>query len=199
MEKLLQTPRLLLRPVTPEDYQAVFRWCGDPKVNRFMSYPLYRDPQQVRAWLESRLTDSPDEFDYGFVLKQTGELVGEGGMYYHPEEDLWHIGYNLRADLWGRGLTTEAMRAIMDYVFSVREVRVVEAFHAVDNPASGAVMRKLGLRFVRDSQYTKQDGSETFPAKTYRLERAISRPYGGDWDAVPDDSRKSDSSNPKIR
>ena len=68
-------------------------------------------------------------------------MIGEGGMFYHPEEGLWHIGYNLRSDLWGRGLTTEA------------------------------VMRKLGLTFDRDSQYSKLDGSETFPAKTYRWER----------------------------
>ena len=47
---------------------------------------------------------------------------------------------------------------------------VIEACHAVDNPASGAVMRKLGLSFVRDSQYAKQDGSEIFSAKTYRWE-----------------------------
>ena len=164
----LETARLLLRPVTPEDYQAVFRWCGDPKVNRFMIYPLYRSAEEVRAWLESRSTDTPDEFDYGFVLKETGELIGEGGMFYHPEEDLWHIGYNLRADCWGRGLTTEAMGKIIDYARSVRQVRVIEACHAVDNPASGKVMEKLGLRCVGDTQYSKQDGSETFLAKTYR-------------------------------
>lgn len=166
----LETVRMILRPVTPEDYQAVFRWCADPAVNRFMIYSLYHSPQEVLAWLESRPADSPDEFDYGFVLKETGELVGEGGMYYHPKEGIWHIGYNLRSDQWGRGLTTEAMRAIIDYVRTVREVRVIEACHAVSNPASGAVMRKLGLSFDRDSQYSKQDGSETFPAKTYRWE-----------------------------
>ncbi|MCI5485427.1 MAG: GNAT family N-acetyltransferase [Clostridiales bacterium] len=167
----LETSRLLLRPVTPEDYQAVFRWCGDPKVNKYMIYPLYKSAEAVRAWLESKPVASPDEFDYGFVLKETGELIGEGGMFYHPEEGLWHIGYNLRSDLWGRGLTTEAMRAIIDYVCTAREVRVIEACHAVDNPASGAVIRKLGLTFDRDSQYSKLDGSETFPAKTYRWER----------------------------
>lgn len=166
----LETPRLLLRPVTPEDAEAVFRWCGDPKVNRFMMYMLYQSVQEVRDWLETRITDSPDEFCYGFVLKETGELIGEGGMFYHPEEALWHIGYNLRADQWGRGLTTEGMRAIMDHVRSLRPVRVIEACHAVANPASGAVLRKLGLIYVRDSHYEKSDGSEVFPAKTYRWE-----------------------------
>ena len=41
----LETARLLLRPVTPEDDRAVFRWCGDPKVNKFMISPLYHNPQ----------------------------------------------------------------------------------------------------------------------------------------------------------
>ena len=50
----LETARLLLRPVTPEDYQAVFRWCGDPKVNKFMIYPLYHSAGEVRTWLESK-------------------------------------------------------------------------------------------------------------------------------------------------
>ena len=81
----LETSRLLLRPVTPEVYQGVFRWCGDPKVNKYMIYPLYKSAEAVRAWLESKPVASPDEFDYGFVPKETGELIGEGGMFYHPE------------------------------------------------------------------------------------------------------------------
>ena len=166
----LETARLLLRPVTPEDDRAVFRWCGDPKVNKFMIYPLYHNPQEVRAWLESKSVDAPDGFDYGFVLKETGELIGEGGMFYNAEEDLWHIGYNLCSDLWGRGLTTEAMGAIINYVRSVRQVRVIEACHAVNNPASGRVMEKLGFHCVGDTRYHKQDGSETFQAKAYRWE-----------------------------
>ena len=169
----LETSRLLLRPVTPEDYQAVFRWCGDPKVNKYMIYPLYKSAEAVRAWLESKPIDSPDEYDYGFVLKETGELIGEGGLFCNPEEGLWHIGYNLRSDLWGGGLTTEGMRSIIDYVCTVREVRGIEACDAVANPASGAVLRKLGLTYVRDGQYEKSDGSEVFPAKTYRWEAEV--------------------------
>lgn len=45
----LETVRMILRPVTPEDYHAVFRWCADPKVNRYMIYCLYHSPQEVRA------------------------------------------------------------------------------------------------------------------------------------------------------
>lgn len=168
--KQLETERLILRVLTPEDYEDAFKWCGDPNVNKFMIYPLYTNALDVKVWLESLNPDDPHAYDYGFVLKETGELIGSGGMYYHPEKDVWTFGYNLRYDMWNKGITTEAIKAIIDYVCSQCEVKVIEAEHAVDNPASGRVMEKLGLQFVRFGEYKKFDGSETFRSKVYRIE-----------------------------
>ena len=133
-----------------------------------MIYPLYKSADEVKKWLTTR---EHSDFDYGFVLKETGELIGCGGIYYSDREKSWHIGYNLRYDMWGKGLTTEAMHKIVDFACSEREIHVIEAMHAKDNPASGRVMEKLGLKYVCDTEYEKEDGSERFPAKLYRLER----------------------------
>ena len=103
MRFTLETERLILRDLTPEDYQAAFLWCGDPDVARYMVYPVYTKAEDVRTWLESRDLDDPDEFDAGIVLRSTGELIGSGGLYYKAEDDLWTIGYNLRKDQWGNG------------------------------------------------------------------------------------------------
>lgn len=172
MQTNLETARLILRRLTPDDAAAAFKWCGDPRVNRFMMYPLYQNQEDVRAWLETLAAEGPDHYTYGFILKETGEPIGSGGMYNHPEEDVWHIGYNLRFDMWNKGLTTEGMRAILDTVCAEREVRVIEAEHAAANPASGRVMQKLGLQFSRTGSYAKLDGSEVFPSRIYRIERA---------------------------
>lgn len=168
--KQLETKRLILRNLIPDDYMEAFKWCGDPRVNKYMIYPLYKNADDVKAWIETLKPDNPNTYDYGFVLKETGELIGSGGMYYHPEMDVWSVGYNLRYDMWNRGFTTEAIRAIIDYVCSKCEVKAIEAEHAIDNPASGRVMEKLGLKFARYGEYKKMDGSETFAAKIYRLE-----------------------------
>ena len=69
----LETERLILRSLTPEDYQAAFLWCGDPDVARYMVYPVYTKAEDVRTWLESLNPDDPDDFDAGIVLKSTGE------------------------------------------------------------------------------------------------------------------------------
>lgn len=164
----LETERLILRDLTPEDYQAAFLWCGDPDVARYMIYPVYTRAEDVRTWLESRNPDDPDKYDAGFVLKETGELIGSGGMFYDPENDLWTIGYNIRKDQWGNGYVPEAIRAILEYVRTRRNVRGIQGEFAAENHKSRRVMEKLGMTYAGDTEYSKLDGSVTFPAKLYR-------------------------------
>ena len=86
MRVTVETQRMILRPFVPEDYEEAFKWCGDPKVNTYMIYPLYTKAEDVRTWLESRNLDDPDNYDLGFELKETGELIGSGGLVYDPEK-----------------------------------------------------------------------------------------------------------------
>ncbi len=168
MRFTLETERLILRDLTPEDYQAAFLWCGDPDVARYMVYPVYTKAEDVRTWLESRNLDDPDEFDAGIVLKSTGELIGSGGLFYKPEDDLWTIGYNLRKDQWGNGYAVEVIRNILDYVRTLRDVRGIQGTFADENYRSRRVMEKLGMTFVEDVILTKLDGSDSYPGKRYR-------------------------------
>ena len=65
MRVRIETERLILRPFVPEDYEAAFKWCGDPDVNEYMIYPLYKSAEDVKTWLESRNLDEPDNYDLG--------------------------------------------------------------------------------------------------------------------------------------
>ena len=65
----LESERLILRPLTLDDYQAVFKWTGDPRVNKYMIYPLYKNVEEGKAWLET-LYEDEKKLDYGFVLNQ---------------------------------------------------------------------------------------------------------------------------------
>ncbi len=168
MRVYIETERLLLRPLTPDDAEAVFRWGGDPAVNEYMIYPLYHRAEDVRRWLEGRDPDNPDSYDEGITLRDTGELIGSGGLVFHPERGAWEIGYNLRADCWGRGYTGEMLRALMDHIRASRPLEAIDGIFAAANRKSRRVMEKLGMTFVRDTEYTKLDGSRTYPAKYYR-------------------------------
>ena len=162
----LETSRLILRPLSVEDIDAVFKWAGDPRVNKYMIYPLYKSKEDGREWLES-LYEDERKLDYGFVIKSTGQLIGCGGLYYHPEIDVWSVGYNIAYDYWHNGYTPEAISRIIDFARSKYEVRAIAGTFAIGNEGSRRVMEKLGMTFYEDAEYTKLDGSETFKAKTY--------------------------------
>ena len=164
----LETERLIMRNLTPDDYQSVFLWCGDPDVARYMVYPVYTKAEDVKAWIETLSPDDPDEYEAGIVLKGTGELVGSGGIYYHPEDDLWNIGYNLRKDQWGHGYAVEMIRGLLELVQSQRDVRGIIGSFANENFRSKRVMEKLGMTFWEDVMLSKLDGSASYPGKRYR-------------------------------
>lgn len=164
----IETERLILRNMVPEDYEAAFKWCGDPDVARYMVYPLYTSAEDVRTWLESLDPDDPDDYDAGIVLKETGELIGSGGLFYKPEDDLWTIGYNLRKDQWGHGYAVETILGILEHVKTLREVRGIQGTFATENYKSRRVMEKLGMTYAGEAEIRKLDVSEVLPAKLYR-------------------------------
>ena len=164
----LETERLILRPLSIDDLDAVYKWAGDPRVNKYMIYPLYKSKEDGREWLESVNKDD-DKKDFGFVWKETGELIGSGGIYYHPDIGIWSIGYNISYDYWNKGLVTEAMKKIIDWACENFEVHVIAGTFAIGNIGSQRVMEKLGMKFYEDTEYSKLDDSETFKAKTYNL------------------------------
>ena len=168
MRVTVETERLILRPLVPEDYEEAFKWCGDPKVNTYMIYPLYHKAEDVKTWLESRDLDDSDDYDLGFVLKETGELIGSGGLVYNPEKNVWIVGYNIRADQWGKGLVPEGIQGLIDFISKTRKINAIEGTFAEDNYKSQRVMEKLGMHYVRDTEYEKLDGSVKFEAKTFR-------------------------------
>ncbi len=167
---MLETERLILRPLTVDDAEAEFVWCSDPEVNRFMPYALYTDMADMVKWLEIA-SASTDEIHFGFVRKADGLLIGAGSIGPSDEDEgAWTFWYNLRRDVWNQGYATEAARAMIDYAHRVHGVRSFTAKHAIANPASGRVMQKCGMHFDRVCEYSRFDGSETFPAHMYRLD-----------------------------
>ena len=184
MKLYLETERLILRNLTPDDYRAAFLWCGDPDVARYMIYPQYQKAEDVRIWLESLDPDNPNEYDAGIVLRSTGELIGSGGLYLkNPENGIWTIGYNLRKDQWGYGYATETIRSLLEYVRAQREVRGIQGTFADENHRSQHVMEKLGMTFAENVILTKLDGSASYPGKRYRrLFDESTELYGGGSD-----------------
>jgi len=166
MNKLIETERLVLRPLTEKDAEDAFEWLGNPMVNRYMPYSLYDNVNQVKAWISS-IED--DENEFAFCLKESNKVIGAGSITYDAERNGYELGYNLSESYWGKGYATEAAKALIQWAYEVLGAHDFCSNHANANVASGNVIKKCGFQFEKYGQYSRFDGSETFEASFYRM------------------------------
>lgn len=168
----LETPRLVLRPPRVDDAKEAFEnWTSDEDVTRYLRWSSHKSPEDTRDWLalEERELESGTRYQWMFVHKETGTLIGSGGLIWNEERSMFELGYVLMKAYWGRGLATEAARAIVDFAVNALGQRALFARHAKGNPASGRVMEKLGFAYACDGTCRTFDGSITHESREYIL------------------------------
>lgn len=152
----LETRRLLLRPMCLADAGDMFRnWTGDAEAARYVSWEPHASEADSRAYLEGVVAgySQPNYYNWGIVFEET--LIGSVGVARMSEADLnCEAGYCLGRRWWGRGIATEALRALVDFLFAQVNFHRVAAVHDPDNPASGRVMQKAGM--VREGVLRQQ-------------------------------------------
>ncbi|MBQ8193875.1 MAG: GNAT family N-acetyltransferase [Oscillospiraceae bacterium] len=167
---IIETERLILRPLKIDDAKAVYQWVSDERVAKYMVYNTYTSLQAVVEWLTT-LQEPDEEYHFGFVRIEDGLLIGSGSI--GPDsarKDFWGFGYNLRYDCWGSGYATEATKAMMKFANEHFGVVKFSSSHVEQNKASGHVMEKCGLRFVKYGQFQKLDCSNKMRSMEYEGE-----------------------------
>ena len=155
---VIETERLILRPLRAEDCDAVYKWVSDEDVARYMVYPTYTSKERLTEWLSS--LDESAEYHFGFVKKVDNDLIGSGSIGPDSRKDeFWGFGYNFRKDQWGHGYATEAVKAMIRFAHDKFGICRFSSSHVEPNKASGHVMEKCGLHFVRYGEFEKLDGS----------------------------------------
>jgi RimJ/RimL family protein N-acetyltransferase len=151
MTFILETPRLLLRQMTPGDLDFVAALVGDAETMRF--YPQSYTRVDAEAWIQRNLDRyARDGHGNWLVLaKDTQQPVGQVGLVRYVIEGvpMPEIGYIIHRPFWRRGYAAEAALAVRDHAFAVRgEPFVVSQIRPINLP-SQAVARKLGMRPVK--------------------------------------------------
>ena len=149
MRSNLDTPRLLLRPFVLTDAPDVKRIAGDREVAAStLNIPHPYEPGMAEEWIATHADglhrQSPVVF--AVIERETGALIGAVGLTLASEHHRGELGYWVAREAWGRGVCTEAARAVMRYGFNVLGLDRIHAHHFLRNPASGRVMQKLGMR-----------------------------------------------------
>ncbi len=145
----LITPRLTLRPFRREDAEAAFRnWCSDDEVTKFLRWPTHRSLSVTEGVIGDWVSQyaEPTFYQWAIVPVTVGEPVGTISVVEQNERaKLAHIGYCIGSRWWHQGITTEAFRAVMDFLFRQVGYNRIESQHDPDNPNSGRVMQNCGM------------------------------------------------------
>lgn len=145
----LRTPRLTIRRLTMKDAEDLFEYSKDPEVARHVLWDAHKTVGESRAYIRYTLRKyrMGEPASFAIELNETGRVIGTiGFMWYQRDNNATEVGYSLARAYWNRGLMTEALTALLIFAFDRMGFHRIEAQHETDNPASGAVMRKAGMR-----------------------------------------------------
>ena len=144
----LETPRLVLRELQPEDAEAAFEFYSDAEVVRYYDSPL-TELEQARQEIANhrRRFEAGEAIRWGIVVKGEGRVAGTCG-YFARDTACRHatLSYVLAGRHWHQGLMTEALAAVIRFGFERYGLHRIEAYVAVPNRASLRLLHKLGFR-----------------------------------------------------
>ncbi|MBR2571246.1 MAG: GNAT family N-acetyltransferase [Clostridia bacterium] len=148
----LETERLVLRRFTAEDAQAMYRnWASDGEVTRFLTWPAHAGPEVSKAVLEEwvRAYESESFYQWAIVPKEpeTGPVGSISAVSVNDSISMVHVSYCIGRRWWHRGITSEALKAVIDFFFDRVGANRIESRHDPRNPRSGLVMRRCGMTY----------------------------------------------------
>jgi ribosomal-protein-alanine N-acetyltransferase len=154
----LETARLILRQISADDRDGIFRNFSDPEVAKWFFEEPFTRMEQVDEIIQafSQEFEQGEGLTWAIALKGSGEFVGTCGYGEVEVGSRGEIGFDLAKDYWGQGLMSEALGAIVEYGFDVLGLDKVEAHTYSANARAIRLLKKLGFQLERvgdDSHY----------------------------------------------
>jgi RimJ/RimL family protein N-acetyltransferase len=152
---ILETDRLILRPLTLGDADDLHAALGDPEAMTF--YPKPYDRAGTEEWILKNV-ENHARLGYGFcavVLRKTGACIGDCGLSLQiiDNQPELEIGYHLQRRHWKRGYATEAARAVRDHVFDTLRRNRVVSWMRKEHLDSRRVAERVGMRLEKESTH----------------------------------------------
>ena len=145
---VLETERLILRQVSPDDSSGLFRCYSDPEVMKFMGSPL-----DCEDAITGILDDYADGFTGGYsliwsiALKDTGDFAGTAGFEQFSFLDgKADIGFTLLKEYQGTGFMSEALKSILNFGFQELNLNRIQTTVVPENASSVKLLEKLGFK-----------------------------------------------------
>ena len=172
----LETSRLILRRAVRDDAEPMFRnWTSDPEVTKYLTWPTYEKVEtayQILALWVSEY-EKPNYYQWMIVLKELGEPIGSISVVRQNDRvEEAEIGYCIGSRWWHRGIMSEALSAVIEYLFTEVGMNRVAARHDPNNPHSGGVMRKCGMKYEGTHRACDRNNQGICDAAQYAILRS---------------------------
>lgn len=159
--QILTTNRLTLRPFTLDDANDMFaNWASDPEVTKFLTWPTHQSIDVSKWVLNDWIPHYAEQDYYSWAIVYDGHAIGSMSVVEHNDQvGKAHIGYCIGRNWWRMGIVSEALKAVMNFLFDEVGFQRIEARHDPRNPHSGGVMRKCGMKYegtLRQSDWNNQ-------------------------------------------
>lgn len=157
----LHTERLILRRFTAEEAPVMYRnWASDEEVTKFLTWPAHASIEVSEMILADWLKNYERDDYYQWAIVYEGEPIGSIAVVSRNDKiEKAEIGYCMGKKWWHKGIMSEALAAVIGYLFTEVGMQRIESRHDPRNPHSGGVMRKCGMTFegtLRRSDWNNQ-------------------------------------------
>ncbi len=144
---LLLTPHLTMDRFTMDDVADTAKWLSDPEVCRnLLLHP--NQPYEEYEGMIRRIVEKYDtEEDYfQWCIREDGKPIGRFSLTVNRRHSGGEVAYYIAKQAWGKGYMTEVLTRVIRFCFEELGLNRVEADHFAENPASGRVMEKSGMK-----------------------------------------------------
>jgi len=153
IEKLipsLQLPRLLLRPLQPDDADVLHRIYQQDGVLRYFPSPNPPPLEKVQRFVAAQQAhwETHGYGNWGILPHGEREIIGWAGLQFLPELNETEVGYLLDRQFWGKGYATEIARASLQFGFEHFQFKQIIALVHPENIASQRVIQKCGMGYI---------------------------------------------------
>lgn len=167
------TERLILRKFTKDDLEALFLILKDEDVNKFLPWYPMKNLEETQKFFEERYAKKyqlPQAYAYAICLKNDNIPIGYINVNV---DDSYELGYGLSKEFWHQGIVSEAAKAVIEQV-KKDGLPYITATHDVNNPNSGGVMKKIGMKYKYSYEEQVQPKNELVVFRMYQLNFTVS-------------------------
>lgn len=165
MNVVLETNRLLVRELHPDDAENFYLLNLNPNVIKYTGNTAFKNIEEARIFLENYQDYKRNGYGrWAVIKKETNKFIGWCGLKFDEIKKETDIGFRFFEEEWHKGYATESAMACVEHGFEKLHLKGIIGRAMKENMASIRVLEKIGLEYIEDTDF---DGKE---AVLYKIE-----------------------------